>query len=322
MDKPNKFQWEKYGQIFSLSDWNSQSSAKSQAQNPYALVLEDRVRVYFNTRTNKDSLGQSKSFPAYVDFDRADLSTVINCSLEPLLEWGGIGDFDEFGIMSGSVYQIEDRLLMYYVGWSRMVSVPYNWSIGVAESLDGGDSFKKSFRGPIISNTEREPFLQAGCSSLLKRGDTYYLWYTSGLDWLKGESKPESMYQIMCAKSKDGLNWERDAKVLINPKLSDEAQASPTVFEKDGIYHMFFSYRHSLDFRNRERGYRIGYAYSQDLVTWERNDELAGITTSDNGWDSEMVCFPSVIEVNNKIYLFYSGNNFGESGVGIAEIIL
>ena len=35
-----------------------------------------------------------------------------------------------------------------------------------------------------------------------------------------------------------------------------------------------------------------------------------------------MVYFPSVIEVKNKIYLFYSGNNFGESGVGIAEIIL
>ncbi|MBO6762612.1 MAG: hypothetical protein JJ909_16770, partial [Roseivirga sp.] len=62
--------------------------------------------------------------------------------------------------------------------------------------------------------------------------------------------------------------------------------------------------------------------YSQDLVTWERNDELAGITTSDTGWDSEMVCYPHLKVIDDDFYLFYCGNNFGQDGFGLAKMII
>ena len=67
-----------------------------------------------------------------------------------------------------------------------------------------------------------------------------------------------------------------------------------------------------------EKLYRIGYAESLDGINWERKDSLVGIDVSENGWDSEMICYPSIIDVNHNRYLFYNGNNNGRNGFGYA----
>jgi predicted GH43/DUF377 family glycosyl hydrolase len=84
---------------------------------------------------------------------------------------------------------------------------------------------------------------------------------------------------------------------------------------------MFFCYRYSTDYRGKERGYRIGYASSSDLLNWEREDEKAGITVSDEGWDSEMVSYPHVFELDGEIYMLYLGNQVGRNGFGLAKLI-
>jgi len=82
---------------------------------------------------------------------------------------------------------------------------------------------------------------------------------------------------------------------------------------------MFFIYREAIDFRNnRSKGYRIGYAYSTDLIQWHRDDEDVGINVSENGWDSDMLCYPHVFSCDDKIYLLYNGNEFGRFGFGLA----
>ena len=82
---------------------------------------------------------------------------------------------------------------------------------------------------------------------------------------------------------------------------------------------MYFCYRNSIGFReNPNNAYRIGYAYSDNLIDWTRNDEMAGINVSHNGWDSEMMCYPHVFHCENKIYMLYNGNQFGRFGFGLA----
>ena len=98
----------------------------------------------------------------------------------------------------------------------------------------------------------------------------------------------------------------------------DEAQASPDVFEAGGRYHMFFCYRFSDDYRSKGRGYRIGYAWSTNLLDWARDDAQAGIDVSEEGWDSEMVSYPHVFTVDGKTYLAYLGNQVGRHGFGLA----
>ena len=79
---------------------------------------------------------------------------------------------------------------------------------------------------------------------------------------------------------------------------------------------MWFSYRSG----NGEK-YRIGYARSKDQKLWELANEDAGITTSSAGWDSEMVEYPYVFDLEGQRYMLYNGNGYGESGFGLAVLV-
>ena len=84
---------------------------------------------------------------------------------------------------------------------------------------------------------------------------------------------------------------------------------------------MFFCYRQSFDFRkNKNRGYRIGYAYSDDMAIWTRDDESMNLNSMEGEWDSEMMCYPHIFELNGDVYLMYNGNEFGRYGFGLAKL--
>ena len=82
-------------------------------------------------------------------------------------------------------------------------------------------------------------------------------------------------------------------------------------FERDGLYHMWFSYR--------GQQYRIGYAWSEDGIRWTRRDDLAGIDVSSSGWDSESICYSHVFEWKGLLYMLYCGNHYGRDGLGLAS---
>jgi predicted GH43/DUF377 family glycosyl hydrolase len=311
------FKWKKLGIVFDPEarfPWMN-----THAQVPYSIDFKNHIRVYFSTRENKDSNLNFKSYSGFVDLDKKNILNVLNVSKKPILDLGGLGEFDEFGSMAGSVIRHNNKYLLYYCGWQRCSSVPYNWSIGIAESNDG-ISFKKMFTGPILAASKNEPFLQA-CPIVYKLSDDdWRMYYLSGVKWFIGQNgKPESQYLIMHAKSIDGINWKRTNEPLIQTTVEDECQTSSSIFFKDGFYHMFFSYRYGSNFReDQARSYKIGYAYSKDLKSWTRNDLLAGINPSDYGWDSQMIGYPHIFKIDEKFYMLYCGNGFGEKGFGCA----
>jgi hypothetical protein len=123
------------------------------------------------------------------------------------------------------------------------------------------------------------------------------------------------------ATSTDGIRWTKHGADLIESTLEeDECQASPDVFFSNGKYHMFFSYRHTVGFKDKGRGYRIGYAWSTDLRTWTRDDARAGIEVSPDGWDSETISYPHVLELDGSTYMYYQGNDVGKFGFGLARL--
>ena len=84
---------------------------------------------------------------------------------------------------------------------------------------------------------------------------------------------------------------------------------------------MWYSYRGGSEYRtNLSQSYRIGYAESLDGLKWTRKDEQVGIDVSKSGWDSEMICYPFVLDINDRRYMFYNGNGFGKSGLGYAML--
>lgn len=312
--------WAKKGQIFSLSENITSDWINSHAQNPAVVLFDDFIRVYFNTRPEISKSGDHISYPAYVDLDRKEPLKVIKISQSPVLSLGEKGCFDQFGCMASSIIKNGNELWMYYVGWTRCIAVPYNWAIGLAVSHDNGDHFERMFNGPIIGAQFNEPYLQNGQFVVKEASDKWHMWYSTGKKWIEYDGKEESVYVIVYAYSKDGIHWQRTGDSLIPFAFENETQTTPTVFKLNDKYHMIFSSRHSIDFHNAVRGYRLGYACSDDLIKWHRDDSKVGIETSDFGWDSEMICYPHVVEIDCNLYLFYCGNDFGRDGFGYAII--
>ncbi len=236
---------------------------------------------------------------------------------------GSKGCFDEHGIFPLSVLRHESIILGYISGWSRRVSVSVDTSIGLAVSYDEGLTFTRVGSGPILTSSQWEPFL-VGDPFVRVFNNSYHMWYIYGVRWIREESltMPERVYKIGHATSIDGVTWKKTNRQLIQDKLNmDECQALPTVIDYDGNYHMFFCYRQAVGFRNKsENAYRIGYAYSKDLVEWIRDDAEVGIDVSPNGWDSDMMCYPHVFRVGYDIYMLYNGNEFGRFGFGLAKL--
>lgn len=314
------FKWRKLGLLFNPTQVGNRPWLKEFAQAPATLIFNDFVRVYFSCRPPRDENGQYVSYSAFVDLDRNNLFNIISVSEQPILELGKKGTFDEFGIYPVSVLNNAQKIELYYAGWTRCESVPFNVAIGKAISHDNGESFKKCGDGPILSYSPNEPFVLSG-PKIRKFNDRFYLFYIAGTKWIPNQNLPEPVYKIRLAVSIDGKNWEKIGRNLIPNTLEEnEAQASPDVIYYKEKYHMFFCYRYSLGFRSKQRGYRIGYAQSDDLINWNRSDDLAGIDVSDSGWDSEMVAYPHVFELAGSLYMMYLGNEVGRYGFGLAVL--
>lgn len=304
--------WHKHGLIFApTGGW-----MKSHAQVPTPLACEGQVlRVYFSSRPER-----SLSLTSFVDLDAGDPSRILRVNPSPILEPGKPGTFDEHGVMPSCAVRDGSRVFLYYSGWSRGVSVPYTNSTGLAISEDGGETFKKIGEGPVLGKSLHDPYSATSPVVLRDGGDDWHMWYCSGTGWLEIGGKLEHTYDIKHARSRDGIRWTPDGAPSVEQRTQYEALTRPYVLKRGDGYHMWFCYRGSHSFRDGEDAYRIGYARSDDLEHWRRDDERAGIVPSEAGWDSKMVAYPAVVEVGGRALMFYNGNGFGAEGFGYASL--
>lgn len=300
--------WLKLGRIFNPEVISGQGL--SYALMPIVETLDaqnDLVRVYYSPR---DAFRRSQL--RYFEIDMKAPSEILRMADKPLIEAGIIGAFDDSGITPGSFCNVGGKKAFFYTGWNLTVSVPMNNSIGISFYDAHEGIFKRIGHGPIMTRTLHEPF---SCASPFVMHDPkkgiYWMWYASMDSWkIQGEEKVH-FYNIKVATSLDGINWQREAKVAIDYTHTGEyAFGRPFVMLEDNIYKMWFAVR--------GESYRIGYAESVDGWTWTRKDEILNIQLSSEGWDSEMMEYPFIFDLKNKRYMFYNGNGYGASGIGLA----
>jgi predicted GH43/DUF377 family glycosyl hydrolase len=203
---------------------------------------------------------------------------------------------------------------LFYAGWQRKQSVTHGVNIGMALSTDG-QSFTRMSNGPILGMSINDPLLVSG-PKVRRFNDTYYMFYLSGYKWILTQDGPENRYKIKMATSKNLITWKTCSEFIIPETLNIECQAGPDVIKINNLYYMFYSYRDAHNFKNKERGYRVGLAISNDLKYWDLADP--GIERSEEGWDSEMMHYPHIFKLEDNYYMLYNGNNFGEEGFGLA----
>lgn len=297
--------WRKLGLIFNTT--GTEPWARTNAAYPTAdLRAPDVLRVYY-TSLDARQFGQG----GYVDLDPSDPRRVLEAPSEPILTLGELGDFDDSGSNPFTVVDFGGCKRMYYLGWQRTLRAPFQTFTGLAfEGPDG--RFEKWRRTPVLERTSEEPHIR-GAPWVIRDGDRLLLWYISSSRW--SEERDGGLHYhvvIRHAVSEDGLDWVVDPHICLEPGPGEYAVGRPTVIHEGGRFRMWYSVR-SFD-----RPYAIGYAESGDGVRWTRIDEAAGIHRSESGWDSEMICFPCVIRVGERLLMFYNGNHHGASGFGCA----
>lgn len=315
--------WCKLGKIFDPVEHALPVGCTEFAQSPQTLVFDDFVRIYFSTRALDPANGKYLSHVTFVDMSK-DFKTTLRVAREPVIALGALGCFDEHGIFPMNVVRYQGKIFGYTSGWNRRVSVSVDTAIGLAISDDEGLTFHRLGDGPVLGPSLREPFL-VGDPFVREYDGILHMWYIFGTTWrrFEADTPPDRVYKIGHAISGNGIEWvKEEGRQIVSDHIgADESQALPTVIRIGDRWHMFFCYRQSFDFRrNRERGYRIGYACSDNARDWIRDDGQVGIDVSETGWDSDMLCYPHVFECDGKIYLLYNGNEFGRRGFGLAVL--
>lgn len=300
--------WNKQGLIYAPD--KSLSWAQKYAFPPLPIFIEpDVLRIYFAS-CDENMVGRA----AYADVSAANPAKVITVAQTPILEPGEPGAFDENGVVPTTVLKVRDEIWMYYVGYQLGQKVRYYQYQGLAVSTDGGENFRRKQRVPVLDRSDAE--LLNRCSAHVQfDGERFRMWYSGGSDWTISNGKDFPVYNIKYLESDDGVNWGKQGATAIDFVGDEHALGKPFVIFADGKYRMFFSMR-----VRDVGGYRLGYAESDDRLNWTRKDDGIEMNISPDGWDSESISYTSLIEYKDDWYMFYNGNNLGETGFGYAVL--
>jgi hypothetical protein len=303
-----KDRWKKYGLLYCPSSHGRHPKLASHAANPLPILLgDDTYRVFFSGRDveNRSSVGA-------IDIDIVK-GEVVREYGEPFFEHGPEGSFYADGVSIGNCYEVRGARYMLFMGWQSRNRAHWRGDIGrlvVSSDLTLDLDGEKPFLGvdPVDPTSLSYPWVM--------KNDTggYRMWYGSTIAWDAGNG--EMLHVINYASSTDGNAWTREGLAVPYELGRCQAFSRPTVAGNDDSgYKMWFSYRSGAG-----QKYRIGYATSRDGIAWKLDLDEVGIDVSATGWDSEMICYPYVLDHAGQRYMLYNGNDYGKTGFGLAVL--
>lgn len=302
--------WVKKGLIFNAD--NLQNWALKGAMIPTPIDLDESTIRVFLTFLDKNGIGRT----GYVDLSKENLNEIKGFSKEPIFDIGQKGTFDENGVLTCSVVKSPTGdLYFYYAGFELGTKIRYRLLTGLAIT-DKIFNLKRRYEAPVLERTSKELFFRGGPFCIYE-DNIYKMWYVAGSSWMEIDGKEMPIYEIKYIESINGVDWPDEGIVCIKiEKDNEHGFGRPYVIKHQEVYKMFYS------IRVKSLGYRLGYAESHDGINWLRMDDQINLDVSKSGWDSEMLAYAAVMEINGNLIMFYNGNGFGETGFGYAELEL
>ncbi|VVC76475.1 hypothetical protein AQUSIP_17880 [Aquicella siphonis] len=275
---------------------------------PTPEIIDHKIRIYLSC-CDENGVGRT----GYIIVSAENPKEILEIGESPLVDVGMPGSFDDNGAICTSIVTLSNETkYLYYVGFELCTKIRYRLLTGLAVSDNNGLSFRKFKSTPVLERSNSELFFRCGPCVLQDEGK-FKCWYVAGREWLQLENKMVPKYSIHYLESIDGIAWgDCGFECLPISRENEYGFGRPYVIKRDGIFKMFYS------IRIKGKGYRLGYAESLDGTHWQRKDDELNLDVSSYGWDSEMICYSSVIDYENKTYLFYNGNDFGRTGLGYA----
>ena len=298
--------WVKKGLVYSPpfdGRWKDNSAL---TPTPY-IRNNGELRVYCGFR---DTKGVSRI--GYVDLDPLNPTQVIRTSQSPVLDIGEVGNFDDNGVILGDILRLENKVLMYYVGFQIVQKVKFLAFTGVAVSEDDGESFKRIQNTPILDRKPNSIFFNA-IHTAIADDNVIKCWLGAGSSWQTINGIDYPSYNVKYCESIDGINFlEKSIDCLTFKNESEYRIGRPRVWKSGSEYEMIFTWG------DKKGNYQMGYAESSDGKKWNRIDEHLNFFPSKNGWDSKWVSYGVPVNIDEQTYMFYNGNNMGREGVGLA----
>lgn len=297
-----KQNWIKKGLIFGppKTDWGL-----THCMLPTPIRLNKKtIRLFYATRNR-----QNISSITFQDLDISDGIKLINKKKVISFEKGKLGHFDDNGVLPSSIIKKGKFFYLYYIGWQPRLTTRYSLIAGLSISKNG-KVFKRFSESPILKNNNKEPISILTAPCVLKVKKNFYMWYVSGIKW---KHKDYPLYDIKFAKSKNGIDWTQTGKSCLKLKKKERALARPYVLFKKNKFHMWYSYEIEVG------NYKIGYATSNNGIKWERKDKKINLNYKSK-YEINMREYPALIEINNKLLMFYNGDNYGKEGILFSEL--
>lgn len=289
---------------------------RKNAMVPVPWLKSDSEIRLFLTMCDEKNVGRI----GFVDVSAANPSEILGYSKKPLIDIGQPGTYDDNGVVSSCITEDDGKLYHFFSGYELSAKIPYKIFCGVAESDDGGNTFRKLNKASILPPIDEELFNR--CAPYVrKEGDGYRMFYLgdAGNAWRTdrhGHKVP--MYTLKTLRSNSLTEWPCEAGNLVMP-FADEEECGitlPNIWKEGGGYRMVYS------IRRVNSGYSLGYAESDDGVAFTRKDEELEFTGHVGDWESEMMCYAELITVNDRTLMFYCGNHYGIGGIGWAELVV
>lgn len=311
----NPITWEKKGRVIVPEDGPAWRRHMSGAMHVMPFE-KNRYRVYL-TGVGEDTptaLGEpGRRHIGWLELDQ-DFNIVHENPANPVLGPGEGGAFDCEGVVMPMIVRLSPEVLyMYYAGFGPGTACWLDNHMGLAISRDGGDTWKRWSRAPLPVRDDKDPFTMGTFWVIRESEDHWRIWYTTAfrVDHLDGRWQVRT--HLKYATSKDGIHWDKPENNVV---LDLDESGGETLLTRPVVLREPDGYRMWYCVRTNEIPYYIGYAESLDGLHWERKP--SGITTSDEGWDSEQVEYPCVLKEDDRYLMFYNGNGYGRTGTGLA----
>jgi predicted GH43/DUF377 family glycosyl hydrolase len=174
--------------------------------------------------------------------------------------------------------------------------------------------------------------------------DDYLMWYTAAEKYVRFRAVNQGVLHIGGARSRDGIEWDEFDEPILRARVGEvdpyeACLARPAVIKLDGVYHMWLGVydmakgnRPSADQSGPDRSpealnrdatagsYRLEYARSTDGITWTRFADQPIFPLTPGGFDSTSQTYASVVDMGDELWLFYTGDGLGTTGVGLATL--
>lgn len=273
------------------------------------IINENILRVYYSSQ---DSKGIAR--PRFTDYSITNDFQPLRHSIGPVMDIGRPGTFDDNGVLVCSIIaETDTEFLMFYAGFELLEKIRYRIFIGLARSIDGGESFKRVSESPLLDRTNNELFFRAG-PFVMKNVETYEMYYVGGSQWIELENTTKPVYTIRHTTSKDFKNWTAPVEVIGISSQSEHGFGRPFMTEIESKKYLYYSVRDS-----KSELYRIGYAeFVNDQFL--RKDEDFELYNDFEQIENLDLMYAAFFESNREIYMLYNTSGFGLDGIHMAKL--